>query len=400
MSLQRTFDLYRHAYVVARDEKLDQHTRDAALDDAFRLRGELDQALIERTNPAGVSENAAARISGGFREVSDAAEEAELKALFDPENSKRKMQFNWPTEQRADAIWSKDSSVGSVLAGNTVPTSVLDRVVYHLNAQSAIYPFAYKLITSDGRDMKVPVLTSDATANQTAEKTAATLTSPVFAGQTFKAWRQDLYMVLSAELMRDSAVNMTQIVGDVAGRAIATKCASVWATGAGTTVPQGLSVGATSALTTASPTSVTADEVLSLYYALVPQARKNACWIVSSDAMTKLAKLKDDDGRYLLSPALSLTQVDTLLGEPIGEDPAMPNMTAGLVPIVFGDLADYFWIRLVQGGQNSGEGGIVIELSDQVYFTSFEVVCRAAVWTDSAVLATTAGEIQSITQHA
>jgi HK97 family phage major capsid protein len=49
-------------------------------------------------------------------------------------------------------------------------------------------------------------------------------------------------------------------------------------------------------------------------------------------------KLKDGQGNYIWQPTYVAGQPSTLQGYPVVEIPGMPNMTTGLVSILFGDM--------------------------------------------------------------
>ena len=318
---------------------------------------------------------------GGIR-TAPTIGEAEVRAWLDPENPKRSLYLPLGAQSRSNEEWWKD--VGStVKAGYTVPTSLLDRVIYHINGESSIWAPSYHLNTSTGEDITVPVLATDATAHLTAEKTAATITNPVFGSETLKSYRLDGFFVLSMELMRDSGVDVTRLVGDAAGRAIGTLLGQYLATGTGSGEPEGITIGSTSAATCASKTVFTLNELKTLYYSVPAGARRNGCFIMGTDSIALLATLIDDNGNYIWQPALIAGQPDTLFGRPCLEDCHMPSLASGNRPIVFGDLSNYFYIRTVD---RATSGGILLEFDSSPLFTSFEVTARWAIWTDSRVM--------------
>ena len=84
--------------------------------------------------------------------------------------------------------------------------------------------------------------------------------------------------------------------------------------------------------------TITYDDVISLFYALEPDYRLNAIWMMNSETALKLRTMKDDDGNYLWN-----TSGDTILGKPVIISEYMPSEESGSMPVVFGDFS-YYWI--------------------------------------------------------
>ena len=96
--------------------------------------------------------------------------------------------------------------------------------------------------------------------------------------------------------------------------------------------------GAITGATVAGTTAVTTDEVLDLIYSLPSERNANAKFFMNRASLGKIRKLKDGQGNYIWQPTYVAGQPSTLVGNPIVEVPGMPNMTTGLVSILFGDM--------------------------------------------------------------
>ena len=279
-----------------------------------------------------------------------------------------------------------------VLAGTTtasnylIPTLLWQDLVYHMNAQSAILRAGPTIIRTPGDgSIDVPVLLTDATATAGAEVTAATNSAyAVFSKVTLKAWREEGFMTLSEEMARSSDFPFMQVMNDVANRALATKAATDYCIGAGSTAPDGLFV-AVEADCTAGPTAAavdtfTADELQQTFYTLPQPYRPVASWIVSTPAMKVIAAMKDAEDRYLWYPSLREGEPDRLFGRPIFEDAhadASGTIATGEEHVVVGDMSK-FWI--------SYAGGIDIGASRDMRFNEWEIVFRFALWHDCNVI--------------
>jgi HK97 family phage major capsid protein len=97
--------------------------------------------------------------------------------------------------------------------------------------------------------------------------------------------------------------------------------------------------GAITGTTAAGAAAVTTDEVLDLIYSLPSERNQNAKFFLNRASLAKIRKLKDGQGNYIWQPSYVAGQPSTLVGYSIVEVPGMPNMTAGNVSILFGDMA-------------------------------------------------------------
>ena len=84
--------------------------------------------------------------------------------------------------------------------------------------------------------------------------------------------------------------------------------------------------------------AVTFDDIISLYFSLDTEYRKNAVWLMNDETALALRLLKDENGNYLWNQA-----DDTILGKPVVISNDMPSANAGKMPIVFGNFG-YYWI--------------------------------------------------------
>lgn len=96
--------------------------------------------------------------------------------------------------------------------------------------------------------------------------------------------------------------------------------------------------GAITGTTVAGAAAVTTDEVVDLVYSLPSERIANAKFYMNRTSLGKLRKLKDGQGNYIWQPSFVAGQPSTLQGYPVIEVPGMPNMTTGLVSILFGDM--------------------------------------------------------------
>lgn len=94
----------------------------------------------------------------------------------------------------------------------------------------------------------------------------------------------------------------------------------------------------TNAVTTASATAITADEIIKLHDAIKDRYQGNAIWVMSTATRTALRLLKSQTGYYLLNDDISSPFGTTLLGKPVYVSDNMPNIASGNTVIYYGDF--------------------------------------------------------------
>lgn len=91
-------------------------------------------------------------------------------------------------------------------------------------------------------------------------------------------------------------------------------------------------------INTGHASQIQADELLTLIYGLKGRYRGNARFLMNTNTMANIRKLKDGQDNYIWAPGLVAGQPATILGYPVTDVPDMPDVGAGTVPIVFGDI--------------------------------------------------------------
>jgi HK97 family phage major capsid protein len=94
----------------------------------------------------------------------------------------------------------------------------------------------------------------------------------------------------------------------------------------------------TNAVTTASATAITAEEVIKLHDAIKDEFQANAIWIMSPSTRTALRSLKATNGYFLLNDEFSTPFGSSILGKPVYVSDNMPNIGTGNDVIYYGDM--------------------------------------------------------------
>ncbi len=149
---------------------------------------------------------------------------------------------------------------------------------------------------------------------------------------------------VTEELLYDNAFGLENYLIDQFAKALANAEEDAFLNGNGEGKPLGIFAttgGGEVAVTTASSTAITYDEIVNLVYALKRPYRKNAKFILNDQTIATLRKLKDGNGQYIWQPALQAGEPDRLLGYEVLTSAYVPTIEAGAAVIAFGDFSYY-----------------------------------------------------------
>ena len=246
----------------------------------------------------------------------------------------------------ADALQIGTDSEGGYL----VPDEFETTLVEGLEEENIFRKLAHVINTSSG-DRKIPVVASKGSASWVDEEGTITESDDAFNQVSIGAYKLGTLIKVSNELLNDSVFNLEQYIAKEFARRIGAKEEDAFFNGNGTGKPVGIfnaTGGAEVGVTTASATTITADEIIDLFYSLKASYRKNAVWILNDATVKVIRKLKDKNDNYLWQPSLTAGTPDTLLGRPVFTSSYVPTIVAGAKTIAFGDFS-YYWIADRQG---------------------------------------------------
>ncbi|EQB13221.1 phage major capsid protein [Sphingobium lactosutens] len=102
--------------------------------------------------------------------------------------------------------------------------------------------------------------------------------------------------------------------------------------------------GAIPALLSGAAADVKADALFDLQADLPAEFLPNAKFFMNRGSQASFRKLKTSDGAYLWQPSLALGVPPTLAGEPVVDMPGMPNVGAGNIAALYGDMAETYQV--------------------------------------------------------
>lgn len=159
------------------------------------------------------------------------------------------------------------------------------------------------------------------TGRQLGEASATpTNTDPSFAKVFWDAYKFTSDAVLvSHELLRDSPINLVQVIFSMLGERLGRIQNTKFTTGSGAGTPHGIITAAPVGKTTASATAITSDELLDLLYSVDRTYRDHPSsgWMFHDNIALALRKLKDSNGRYHWADSMQSNEPDRLFNKPV-----------------------------------------------------------------------------------
>ena len=260
--------------------------------------------------------------------------------------------------------------------GAPVPTSFYNQVIEQARLVGPMLETSTTLRTAGGENLQIPSQAGWSTAAITGEGTAIAESDPTFNSFiTLSAYKYSFLVQLSRELIEDSGVDILAFLATQTGNALGFKVNNDLTVGSGSSQPNGIVTAASSAVTgTASGPTFTADNLIDLAYSLDGSARRlpGVGWMMNTQSLGVVRKLKDNNGAYIFSPALADGN-DRVLSYPVFENPAMASNASATKSVIFGHLPSYY-VRMA--------GGLRLDRSDDFAFSADLVTFRASMRVD------------------
>lgn len=263
--------------------------------------------------------------------------------------------------------------------GYLVPDEFERDIVAALEEENVIRSLA-KIITTQ-HERKIPVATGHSVAQWTAENAAYTESNPTFGQKQIDAFKLTDLCRVSVELLQDSAFDIEDYLMKEFARAFGIAEEQAFCVGTGTNQPTGIFTanGGQVGVTAAANNAITADELISLVYALKSPYRRNAKFLMNDATISAIRKLKDGNGVYLWQPSLQAGEPDKLLGYDLYTSPYVPTMAASAYTVAFGDFKNY-WI-----GDRAGR---TVQRLNELYATNGQIGYVATERVDGKVILT------------
>jgi HK97 family phage major capsid protein len=241
---------------------------------------------------------------------------------------------------------------GSTSGAELVPQTFAATFELAMLATSPMLAYVDTITTTDGNNFLWPVgndtAVEGAIAAEVADINAVTQTDPNLVRLTLGAYAyHSRFLKVSEQLLRDSIVNVDQIVATMLGERLGRILLRHITVGTGTGQPFGVVVDAVAGRTSASATAISTVDLIELQHSVDPAYRPNGTFMANDNVIKTLRLLNDSQGRPLWASGLRDAVPDTILGQPIIYNQYMASAVATTnITMVYGDLS-YYKLRRV-----------------------------------------------------
>lgn len=197
--------------------------------------------------------------------------------------------------------------------------------------------------TASGKYRKPIRTTAYPTAVATAEKDSFAQVKLAFDILEIEPHKMTLEVPITDEILNDSLFDIQDEVTGAIADGFGVLGEAWYATGTGTTIPDGIVPGSALGKTAASQTAITMDELKELKHSVVPAHRNKpgAGYLMNDNTFLAIALLKDGMQRNLLQVDPKAEDEYRLHGKPVYISTAIADIAHSAKPVLFGDFKRY-----------------------------------------------------------
>lgn len=252
-------------------------------------------------------------------------------------------------EERKILREMRAQSTADAQGGYTVPQGFMNELVVALKMWGPMLDPGITRQISTERGNQIDWPTNDDTANEAyrlGENTAAANEGDlVFGNKQLDAYKYASGPILvSSEILQDSAMDMEQLIRDAMARRFGRKLNGDLTNGDGAGDPNGIVTAAGLGFTAAAAAAITFDDLIELFHSIDPAYRMDPSvrWMFNDTTLKLLRKLKDLEGNYIWQPAdVRAGTPAVILDKPYSINQAMPNVATAQRSVVFGAMNRY-----------------------------------------------------------
>lgn len=230
--------------------------------------------------------------------------------------------------------------------GYTIPEGFYNELQDNLLAFGGARDGATILTTGSGN--AIPIPTSDATSQKAqiiGEGSALTSPQdPTFGAVTLNAFMYRSLILVSLELLQDSAFNLESWIRGKLTEYVARGTNVHFTIGNGSTQPEGYMIAGSVGKTGAAAAAITYGELVDLEHSVDPAYRRmpGTRFKFADSTLKEIKKLVDSQSRPLWLPGMAVCEPDTILGYRYTINQDMSAMGASAKSIAFGDFSKFF----------------------------------------------------------
>ena len=229
--------------------------------------------------------------------------------------------------------------------GAVIPDTIMQKVIDRVVEISPLFAAATKYaIPGDITIPKIDRSSGDITVAFAAEFSTLTANGFKFGSVTLSGHLAASLVLISKQLINNSKIDVVSVVVNKLAEAIAVFVENFLLNGDESISNSGLagSMDSGNILTVASVAAITADNLIDVQDIIPDAYQGNAFWIMNSTMRTKIRKLKDGQGNYLLVPDFQKGSGYILLGKPAYVTDNLPTASgaqAGDTLLYYGDFS-------------------------------------------------------------
>ncbi len=225
--------------------------------------------------------------------------------------------------------------------GYAVPDEWYPQFVEFRAAQNVMRGLA-TIITSKHGTLNIIKEGVEGAASWVAEEGEIVVAKETIGRIQFTAYKAARLIKITTELLWDEQFGFREYLLRKIAKSIGTLEETGFVAGSGSSQPNGIFTAATTGVTVAGQTSITADELMDLEHSVTRQYRRDAVFMMADGTLKIIRKLKDGSGNYLLEKDFKIGVGYRLLGYPVTTTEDAPAATTGLDSILFGDPKGYY----------------------------------------------------------
>lgn len=229
--------------------------------------------------------------------------------------------------------------------GAVIPDTIMQKVIDRVVEISPLFAAATKYaIPGDITIPKIDRSSGDITVAFAAEFSTLTANGFKFGSVTLSGHLAASLVLISKQLINNSKIDVVDVVVNKLAEAIAVFVENFLLNGDESISNSGLagSMDSGNILTVASVAAITADNLIDVQDIIPDAYQGNAFWIMNPTMRTKIRKLKDGQGNYLLVPDFQKGSGYILLGKPVFVTDNLPTASgaqAGDTLLYYGDFS-------------------------------------------------------------
>jgi HK97 family phage major capsid protein len=250
-------------------------------------------------------------------------------------------------ERALDQYEAKSLLVGSDPDGGYLALGEYSRELLRLITAASPMRQVARATPIGGSEIILPKQTRAATATWLGEISETPQSQPAFGQARIIPHRLSAYVEASQQLLEDGFIDIDLELNREFAEEFARAEGEAFTTGDGVqkpkgflTLPAGTGSDQIEQVPSGHATELTADAMITTLYKLPSPYRRNATWLMNSNTLAVVRKMKDSNNRYLWDAGaggLVPGQPETILGRPVVEFGDMPDLGAGSLSVAVGD---------------------------------------------------------------